>query len=186
MAALTYNSIASLDGYVADADGGFAWAEPDEEVHRFVNEQEEGVGTYLYGRRTYDTMAVWDTDDWLADAPPYVRDYARIWRGADKVVYSTTLEAVTTARTRLERSFDPAAVRSLVDRAERDVGLGGPTLAAAALRAGLVDECSVFVVPVVVGGGLRWLPDGLRLDLELTDERRFGSGVVLLRYRPRR
>jgi dihydrofolate reductase len=186
MAALTYNSIASLDGYVADADGGFAWAEPDEEVHRFVNEQEEAVGTYLYGRRLYETMAVWDTDDWLAGEPPVMRDYARIWRGADKVVYSTTLESVSTARTRLERSFDPAAVRELVEGADRDVGVGGPTLAAAALRAGLVDECSVFVVPVVVGGGLRWLPDGLRLDLQLIDERRFNGGVVLLRYRPRR
>jgi dihydrofolate reductase len=186
MAALTYTSIASLDGYVADADGSFDWAEPDQEVHSFINEQEEGVGTYLYGRRLYETMAVWETDDWLADAPPHVRDYARIWRGADKVVYSTTLDAVPTARTRLERSFEPAAVRQLVDRSDRDVGVGGPTLAPAALRAGLVDECSVFVVPVVVGGGTPWLPDGVRLDLELQEERRFGSGVVLLRYRTRR
>jgi dihydrofolate reductase len=186
MAALTYNSIASLDGFVADADGGFAWAEPDEEVHGYINEQEERVGTYLYGRRLYEVMAVWDTDDWLADEPPLLRDYARIWRGADKVVYSTTLESVSTARTRLERSFDPAAVRQLVDRADREVGVGGPTLAAAALRAGLVDECSVFVVPVVVGGGTPWLPAGLRLDLELTEERRFSGGVVLLRYRVRR
>lgn len=186
MAALTYNSIASLDGYVADPDGSFDWAEPDAEVHQYVNEQEAGVGTYLYGRRLYETMAVWDTDDWLAGEPPLMHDYARIWRGADKVVYSTTLESVSTARTRLERSFDPAAVRELVERADREVGVGGPTLAAAALRAGLVDECSVFVVPVVVGGGLPWLPGGLRLDLELTEERRFGSGVVLLRYRVRR
>ena len=186
MAALTYNSIASLDGYVADASGDFGWAEPDEEVHRFINEQEESVGTYLYGRRLYETMAVWESDDWLADEPPVVRDYARIWRGADKVVYSTTLGSVSTARTRLERSFDPAAVRELVDGAARDVGVGGPTLAAAALHAGLVDECSVFVVPVVVGGGTPWLPGGLRLDLELTEGRRFGGGVVLLRYRTRR
>ncbi|MCW2695710.1 MAG: deaminase [Modestobacter sp.] len=186
MAALIYNSIASLDGYVADTDGSFAWAEPDAEVHRFVNQQEEGVGTYFYGRRTYETMAVWDTDDWLDDAPPHIRDYARIWRAADKVVYSTTLAAVTTDRTRIERTFDPAAVRQLVDRAERDVGLGGPTLAAGALHAGLVDECSVFVVPVVVGGGTPWLPAGLRLDLDLVEERRFAGGVVLLRYRTRR
>ncbi len=186
MAALTYNSIASLDGYVADASGDFGWAEPDEEVHRYVNEQEEGVGTYLYGRRTYETMAVWETDDWLADAPPHVRDYARIWRGADKVVYSTTLESVSTARTRLERSFDPAAVRQLVDAADREVGIGGPTLAAAALREGIVDEVSVFVVPVVVGGGTPWLPTGLRLGLDLVAERRFTGGVVLLRYRTRR
>jgi dihydrofolate reductase len=186
MAALTYNSIASLDGFVADADGNFDWAEPDAEVHRYVDEREESVGTYLYGRRLYETMAVWETDDWLADAPPHVRDYARIWRGADKVVYSTTLESVSTARTRLERSFDPAAVRQLVDEADREVGVGGPTLAAAALRAGLVDECSVFVVPVVVGGGSPWLPAGLRLDLDLVEERRFTGGVVLLRYRTRR
>jgi dihydrofolate reductase len=186
MAALIYTSIASLDGYVADTAGDFSWAEPDEEVHRFVNEQEESVGTYLYGRRLYETMAVWDTDDWLADEPPVVRDYARVWRGADKVVYSTTLEAVTTARTRLERTFDPEAVRQLVAGADRDVGVGGPTLAAAALHAGLVDECSVFVVPVVVGGGTPWLPAGLRLDLDLVSERRFTGGVVLLRYRARR
>jgi dihydrofolate reductase len=186
MAALTYTGIASLDGYAADADGDFSWAEPDEEVHRFVNGQEEGVGTYLYGRRLYETMAVWEADDWLADAPPHVRDYARIWRAADKVVYSTTLASVSTARTRLERSFDPAAVRRLVDAADREVGIGGPTLAAAALRAGIVDECSVFVVPVVVGGGTPWLPSGLRLGLELVAERRFTGGVVLLRYRTRR
>ena len=186
MARLTYTSIASLDGYVADADGDFSWAEPDEEVHRYVNQQEEGVGTYLYGRRLYETMAVWETDDWLADEPPLLHDYARIWRAADKVVYSTTLESVSTSRTRLERSFDPAAVRQLLDEADREVGVGGPTLAAAALRAGLVDECSVFVVPVVVGGGTPWLPAGLRLDLELTQERRFAGGTVLLRYRTRR
>ena len=186
MAALVYTSIASLDGYVADASGDFGWAEPDEEVHRFVNEQEEGVGTYLYGRRLYETMAVWEAEDWLAGEPPLMHDYARIWRAAYKVVYSTTLDAVSTSRTRLERSFDPAAVRQLVDGSDRDVGVGGPTLAAAALLAGLVDECSVFVVPVVVGGGTPWLPDGLRLDLELVAERRFASGVVLLRYRTRR
>jgi dihydrofolate reductase len=185
MAALTYTSIASLDGYVADAAGNFDWAEPDPEVHRYVNEQEERVGTYLYGRRLYETMAIWQSDDWLAGEPEHVRDYARIWRGADKVVYSTTLESVSTPRTRLERSFDPAAVRELVDGADREVGVGGPTLAAAALLAGLVDECSVFVVPVVVGGGMPWLPAGLRLDLQLTEERRFSGGVVLLRYRNR-
>ncbi len=186
MAALSYTSIASLDGYVAGPDGDFSWAEPDEEVHRYVNELEEGVGTYLYGRRLYETMAVWDTDDWLAGEPPVVQDYARIWRAADKVVYSTTLGSVSTARTRLERTFDPAAVRQLVDAADREVGVGGPTLAAAALRAELVDECSVFVVPVVVGGGTPWLPAGLRLDLDLVAERRFTGGVVLLRYRTRR
>jgi dihydrofolate reductase len=186
MAALIYNSIASLDGYVADADGDFGWAMPDEEVHRHVNEQEEGVGTYLYGRRLYETMAVWDTDDWLAGEPPEVQDYARIWRAADKVVYSTTLQTVSTARTRLERTFDPSAVRELVAQADRDVGVGGPGLASAALLAGLVDECSIYVVPVVVGGGTPWLPAGLRLGLDLVSERRFAGGVVLLRYRTRR
>jgi dihydrofolate reductase len=186
MAALTYTAIASLDGHVADTDGGFDWAEPDEEVHRYVNELEEGVGTYLYGRRLYEVMAVWEDDGWLADEPPFVRDFARIWRAADKVVYSTTLASVPTARTRLERTFEPAAVRQLVDRADRDVSVGGPGLAATALRAGLVDVCSVFVVPVVVGGGTPWLPAGLRLGLDLVAERRFAGGVVLLRYRTRR
>jgi dihydrofolate reductase len=186
MAALTYTSIASLDGYVADPAGNFDWAEPDPEVHRHVNEQEERVGTYLYGRRLYEVMAVWEQDDWLTGEPPEVLDYARIWRAADKVVYSTTLESVSTPRTRLERTFDPVAVRELVDGADREVGLGGPTLAATALLAGLVDEVSVYVVPVVVGGGTPWLPAGLRLDLELVDERRFAGGVVLLRYRNRR
>jgi dihydrofolate reductase len=186
MAALTYTSIASLDGYVADADGDFSWAEPDEEVHRFVNEQEESVGTYLYGRRLYEIMAVWQDDDWLADEPQLLHDYARVWRAAEKVVYSTTLQSVSTPRTRLERTFDPAAVRQLVDGADREVGIGGPTLAAAALHAGLVDEVSVFVVPVVVGGGTPWLPAGVRLGLDLVEERRFTGGVVLLRYRARR
>jgi dihydrofolate reductase len=186
MAALTYTSIASLDGYVADTDGDFSWAEPDEEVHRFVNEQEESVGTYLYGRRLYEIMAVWEQDDWLAGEPQLLHDYARVWRAAEKVVYSTTLESVSTPRTRLERSFDPAAVRQLVDAADREVGIGGPSLAAAALHAGLVDEVSVFVVPVVVGGGTPWLPAGLRLGLDLVEKRRFTGGVVLLRYRARR
>jgi dihydrofolate reductase len=185
VAALIYTSIASLDGYVADANGDFDWAEPDAEVHRHVNEQEESVGTYLYGRRTYEVMAVWETEDWLTGQSPEVQDYARIWRAADKVVYSTTLETVSTARTRLERTFDPPAVRQLVAQADRDVGLGGPGLAATALKAGLVDECSIYVVPIVVGGGTPWLPDRLRLRLDLIEERRFGNGVVLLRYRTR-
>ena len=182
MARLIYSALASLDGYVADEDGRFDWAEPDEEVHRFVNDLERSVGTYLYGRRMYEVMASWETAGG-ADQPPFVRDYAEIWRAADKVVYSKTLEAVATARTRIERDFDPAAVRQLKETADRDLTVGGPGLAGQALAAGLVDELHLFVAPVVVGGGTQALPDGVRLELELLDERRFSSGVVHLRYR---
>jgi dihydrofolate reductase len=181
LARLIYSAIASLDGYVADRDGGFGWAEPDDEVHAFVNELERPVGTYLYGRRMYETMTAWENP---GDAlPPVALDYARIWQAADKLVYSRTLEAVSTARTRLVRELDPDAVRRLKDASARDLGIGGPTLAGAALAAGLVDELALFVVPVVVGGGTRSLPDDVRLVLELRDERRFAGGVVFLRYR---
>ena len=182
MARLVYTGITSLDGYTVDADGSFAWATPDEEVHAFVNDLERRVGTYLYGRRLYETMRVWQTmpED---EGPAEVRDYARVWRGADKVVYSATLGEVDTPRTRLERDFDSAAVRSLVDAADRDVTVGGATLAATALRAGLVDELHQFLHPVVVGGGTPYLPTGVRLELELLDERRFVSGVVHLHHR---
>jgi dihydrofolate reductase len=149
-------------------------------VHAFVNDLERDAGTYLYGRRMYETMAVWET---LESDQPLMREYAEIWRAADKIVYSTTLGEVSTERTRLERRFDPEALRRLNETAVRDITVGGPTLAAAALRAGLVDELHLFAVPVVIGGGTRWLPDGLRLDLELLDERRFTSGVVHLQYR---
>jgi dihydrofolate reductase len=181
MARLIYSAIASLDGYVADEDGRFDWAAPDDEVHAFVNDQERPIGTYLYGRRMYEVMQAWETMD--TPAPSVERDFAQIWRAADKVVYSTTLEAVPTARTRLERRFDPDAVRELKATAERDLSIGGPHLAAAALRAGLVDECQLYLSPVVVGGGTRALPDGVRAPLELLGEHRFGSGVVHLRYR---
>jgi dihydrofolate reductase len=184
MARLIYSAIASLDGYVADESGNFDWAAPDEDVHRFVNELERPVGTYLYGRRMYETMVFWELAD-LTRMPPAVQDYAEIWRAAEKVVYSTTLEEVSTARTRLERAFDPDAVRRLKAEAAADISVGGPGLAAEAIEAGLVDEYQLFVAPVVVGGGTRWLSDGVRLDLELLDERRFGSGVVFLRYRTR-
>jgi dihydrofolate reductase len=184
VAKLIYSAIASLDGYVADEDGSFDWAEPDEEVHRFVNDLERPVGTYLYGRRMYEVMAFWETAGG-ADQPPFVRDYAVIWRSADKIVYSKTLEAVSSARTRIERDFDPNAVRRLKATADRDLSVGGPDLAGQALAAGLVDECHFFLAPVAVGGGTRALPDDLRLDLELLDERRFQSGVVYLRYRTR-
>ena len=182
MAKLIYSAIASLDGYVADEDGSFDWAEPDEEVHRFVNDLERPVGTYLFGRRMYEVMVFWETVG-IADQPPFVRDFAEIWRAADKIVYSKTLETVSSARTRIERDFDLDAVRRLKATAERDLAVGGPDLGGQALAAGLVDELHLFVAPVVVGGGTRALPDGVRMELELLDERRFASGVVHLRYR---
>ncbi len=184
MASLVYAVITSLDGYVVDADGSFAWAQPDEEVHAFVNETARPLGTHLYGRRIYEVMQAWETMP-VEDEPPEMRGFAEIWRGADKVVYSTTLDAVSTSRTRLERSFDPADVRRFVDEADRDVSVSGPTLAAHAVRAGIVDEWQQCVCPVVVGGGTHWLPDDVRVDLDLVEERRFESGVVFLRYRTR-
>jgi dihydrofolate reductase len=183
MANLIYSTIASLDGYVADDEGNFDWGAPDEEVHRFVNELERPVGTYLYGRRMYDVMKYWETAHATGDQPPVARDFADIWRAADKIVYSKTLESVPTARTRIERNFEPEAVRQLKTRATRAVTVGGPDLAAQAIKAGLVDEYHLFLTPVVVGGGRRALPDDVRVNLELIDERRFGSGVVHLHYR---
>jgi dihydrofolate reductase len=184
MVSLLYASITSLDGYVADAQGSFDWSAPDEEVHRFVNERQRPIGTYLYGRRLYEVMVAWETLP-TDDQPDVTRDYAEIWRAAEKVVYSTSLQDVASARTRIERSFDAAAVRELKASASRDLLVGGPQLAAAALRAGLVDVIEQLVSPVVVGGGTPFLPDGLQLDLELVDERRFGNGVVHLGYRVR-
>jgi dihydrofolate reductase len=183
MAKLIYASIASLDGYTADEDGKFDWAAPDEEVFSFVNDLERPVGTYLYGRRMYELMAVWETDPAAAAQSPGTREFAEIWQAADKVVYSRTLEAASTTRTRIEPDFDPEAVRQLKAAAERDFTVGGPTLGAQAITAGLVDEYHLFVVPVVVGGGKPFLPNRARLQLELLDERRFGTGVVYLRYR---
>ncbi len=180
-AKLIYSAIASLDGYVADEDGNFDWAAPDEEVHSFVNDLERGVGTYLYGRRMYEVMGAWETMDTIGQ-PSVVQDYAEIWRAAGKIVYSTTLETASSARTRIERDFDPAAVRQLKGSAERDISVGGPDLAAQAIRAGLVDELHLFVSPIVVGGGKKSLPDNVRLKLDLLDERRFGNGVVHLHY----
>jgi dihydrofolate reductase len=181
-AKLIYSTIASLDGYVADTDGNFDWAAPDEEVHGFVNDLERTAGTYLYGRRMYETMAVWETMHAQPDLSPAMADYTRIWQAADKVVYSTTLTEVSSERTRIERAFDPEAVRRLKATAERDITVGGPGLAAAALAAGLVDELQLLIAPAVVGGGTRSLPDGVRLDLELLEERRFGNGFAFLRY----
>jgi dihydrofolate reductase len=184
VADLIYSAITSLDGYVADENGNFDWAEPDEEVHAFVNDLEREVGTYLYGRRMYEVMVAWETMS-LEDQPPFMRDYAEIWRAADKVVVSTTLETASSARTRIERDFDPEAIRQMKANVERDISVGGPGLAARALEAGLVEECHLFVTPVVVGGGTHALPDGLHLRLELVDERRFRNGVVHLHYRTR-
>jgi dihydrofolate reductase len=182
MAKLIYLALTSLDGFVEDGDGKFDWAAPDEEVHAFVNDLARPIGTYLYGRRMYETMVFWETAPTLADQPPFVKDFAQIWRAADKIVYSTTLEAVSSARTRIERDFDPEAVRQMKSRAEHDITVGGPNLAAQAFKAGLIDECHLFLAPIVVGGGKRSLP-GNRLELELLDERRFGKGMVHLHYR---
>jgi dihydrofolate reductase len=179
MAKLIDVAIASLDGYVADEEGKFDWAAPDGEVHGFVNDLERPIGTYLYGRRMYEVMAVWETID---DPAPVMRDYAEIWRAADKVVYSKTLETASSPRTRIERDFDPEAVRQLKATAQSDISVGGPELAAQAIEAGLVDELHLFLTPIVVGGGNRSLPTNLRVKLELLDERTFGNGVVHLHY----
>jgi dihydrofolate reductase len=181
MGRLIYAAIASLDGYVNDAQGGFEWAAPGAEVHAFVNDLERPAGTHLYGRRMYETMAVWESLD-LAGEPEVMRDFAAIWRGADKVVYSSTLESASTPRTRIERAFEPDAVRQRKAQAQRDLTVGGPTLAAAAFAAGLVDECHLFLHPVSVGGGTPALPRDQHIGLELTDERSFAGGVVYLRY----
>jgi dihydrofolate reductase len=184
MAKLIYAALASLDGFVEDERGGFEWAMPDEEVHAFVNDLERSIGTYLYGRRMYETMVFWETaGTGDGEEPAVFRDYAEVWRAADKVVYSRTLEAATSARTRIERQFDPDAVRRWKDASASDLSVGGAELAGHAIRAGVVDECHLFLCPVVVGGGKRALPDGVHVPLELVDERRFGSGVVHLHYR---
>ena len=182
-AKLIYSAITSLDGYVADEDGNFDWAAPDEEVHSFFNDLERPVGTYLYGRRMYEVMVYWETAVTVADRSTASQDYAAIWQAADKIVYSKTLEAPSSARTQIERDFDPDAVRELKASTDSDITVGGPELAAEALRAGLVDELRLFLNPVVVGTGKRSLHDDVRLDLELLDERRFGNGVVHLHYR---
>jgi len=179
---LRYTAITSLDGYVADRQGSFDWAMPDEAVHTFVNDLEREVGTYLYGRRMYEVLRYWDTAPTGPEQPEYLADYAEIWQAADKIVYSTTLDDVSTARTKLERHFDLADVDSITRANDRDVSIGGAGLAAEALRAGLVDEIRRFVAPAIVGGGTPFLPDDVRLDLELTDERRFPNGTVYVAY----
>jgi dihydrofolate reductase len=182
MAKLIYSAIASLDGYVADENGEFSFAEPDEAVHTFVNDLERSVGTYLYGRRLYEVMAAWESPEIVADGPEHMRDFAEIWKAADKIVYSTTLTSTTTAKTTIERTFNPESVRKLKASTSSDLLVGGPGLAAHALRAGLVDECLLFVVPTVVGGGTRMFPFNLRMTLDLVDQRRFANGTMFLRY----
>jgi dihydrofolate reductase len=183
MADLIYAAIASLDGYVADEGGEFGWAAPDEEVHSYVNALERPIGTYLYGRRMYDIMVFWETEGDGDDEPAVMHEYTEIWRAADKIVFSRTLESPSSARTRIEREFDPVAVRALVDAAPSDMSLGGAELAGQALAAGVVDQVHLILVPVIVGGGTRALPGGVRLDLELVGEHRFASGFVHLHYR---
>ena len=183
MGTLIYSAIASLDGYIADEEGRFDWGEPDEEVHTFVNDLERQVGTYLYGRRLYEVMVAWETPESFPDQSPHLLDFARIWRAADKIVYSRTLESASTTRTRIEREFDPEAVRRMKAEAERDLLVGGAELAGQAVTAGVVDELHLFLAPIVVGGGTRFLPDRVRVELELRDERRFKGGMVFLRYR---
>jgi dihydrofolate reductase len=183
MAKLICAAITSLDGYIADEHGNFDWGAPDSEVHAFVNDLERPIGTYLYGRRLYEVMVFWETALAQPNQSPPVLDYAKLWQAADKIVYSTTLETASSARTRIERRFDPHAVQAMKDAADRDLTVGGPALAAHAFRAGLVDEVHLFVSPITVGGGNPFLPARLRLDLQLLDERRFDNGVVYLQYR---
>ena len=182
MARLIYSAIASADGYVEDAAGSFDWAAPDEELHSFVNDLERPVGTYLYGRRMYETMLYWETAHTVPGQPPSARELTGIWQAADKIVFSTTLKSVSSARTRIEPNFDPDLVRQLKSATEHDMTVGGADLAGQAIKAGLVDELQLFLVPVVVGGGKRALPSGVRSDLELLDTQRFASGAVYLRW----
>jgi dihydrofolate reductase len=186
MGKLIYSNISSLDGYIADEDGTFDWGEPDEEVHTFLNDLERQVGTYLYGRRLYEVMVAWETPESFPDQSPYLLDFARIWQAADKVVYSRTLKSASTARTRIERDFDPQTVRRMKAETEGDLLVGGADLAGQAVAAGVVDELHLFLAPIVVGGGKRFLPDHVRVELELEDQRRFGNGMVFLPYRTKR
>ena len=183
MAKLIYSAIASADGYVEDAAGNFDWAAPDEELLRFVNDLERPVGTYLYGRRMYETMLYWENGDNVAGQPPVVQDFADIWQAADKIVFSRTLGSVSSSKTQIERNFDPGKVRQLKSAAGHDMSVGGADLAGQAIKAGLVDELQLLLVPVIVGGGKPALPGDVRLDMELLETRRFAGGTVYLRYR---
>jgi dihydrofolate reductase len=183
VAKLIYSVITSLDGYIEDDKGTFGWAAPDEDVHASVNDQERAIGTYLYGRRMYETMVAWETMPTGADQPAVIRDFAAIWRAAEKIVFSTTLDSVASDRTRIERSGEPETIRALKDASTHDLSIGGPGLAAGAIRTGLVDEIHLLVNPIIVGGGKPALPSDARIALELLDERRFPGGVVHLHYR---
>jgi dihydrofolate reductase len=180
---LIYSAITSLDGYVADDNGNFDWAAPDDELHAFVNDIERQVGTFLYGRRMYEVMVYWETAHLIKGEPPVIQDFATIWQAADKIVYSRTLESVSSARTAIMRDFEPRAIRQMKSTAGRDISVGGPHLAAQAIQAGLVDEIHLFVTPIVVGGGNQALPNNVRVELKLLDQHRFGNGVVHLHYR---
>jgi dihydrofolate reductase len=184
MGKLIYSALTSLDGYTADENGKFDWAAPDDEVHAFVNDLARPAGTWLLGRRMYDVLAVWETIGGPGQ-PSVIRDFAEIWRSTDKIVYSKTLETARTARTRIERDFDPDAVRRLKASSDHDITVGGSQLAAQTIKAGLVDEFQLFLSPILVGGGNQSIPGDVRVGLELLDERRFGNGVVHLRYRTR-
>ncbi len=183
MAKLIYSAITSLDGFLEDEDGNFDWAAPDDEVLGFVNDLERPIGTYLYGRRIYETMVGWETEEFLGDRRPLMMDFAAIWRAADKVVFSRTLEAVSSTRTRIEPAFEPDEIRKMKAEAGSDLTVGGAELAAQAFRYRLVDEVHLFLNPVIVGGGKQALPSNVLTRLELLDERRFGNGVVHLHYR---
>lgn len=185
MGKLIYSTITSLDGYTEDSTGSIDWSEPDEAVHKYINDLVRATGTHLYGRRMYETMAVWETDTSFTADSPVLQDFASIWQAADKIVYSTTLESAFTTRTRIERDFTPEAVRQIKATTEHDILMGGPTIAAVAFRAGLIDECHLFITPIVIGGGKHALPQNIRLELELLDEHRFSNGMVHLRYRIR-
>jgi dihydrofolate reductase len=183
MAKLIYSAITSLDGYVADRSGGIDWAEPDEEVHAFINELERPIVTYLYGRKMYESMVYWENAQSAIEHTPVLREFALIWKAADKIVFSRALESVASRKTRIESNFDPEHIRRLKEQTGGDMSIGGASLASAAIRIGLVDEWHLFVVPVIVGGGRRALPDRFNQKLELLDERRFGNGTVFLHYR---
>jgi dihydrofolate reductase len=185
MAKLIYGMITSLDGYAAAAGGDLGHGAEDEEVHTFIGDRFRSVGTFLYGRRMYETMVFWETAHGDPEAPPHIVQYARDWQAAEKVVYSTTLESVSSGRTRIERTFDPDAVRRLKDESDSDLSIDGPNLAGQAIAAGLVDEYHLFITTSVVGGGTRFFPDGVRLDLDLVEQRTFDTGLIYAHYRPR-
>ena len=187
MANLIYVANMSLDGYTEDKDGKFDWTDPSEEVEvfRFITDLVRATRTHLYGRRMYETMMVWETDPNLAAQSPLMRDFAEVWQAANKIVYSKTLETISTRKTQLERTFDPEVIRQLKEAVEHDILIGGPELTAHAFRAGLIDECHLFLIPILVGGGKSALPDNVRLELELLEEHRFSNGSVFLRYQAR-